>query len=196
MRSCAPAFHIDSAAMLQENASLESICIQRNNAFKVKDKRYPVPVSILQHNKTLKSLNLKDRRCLTLTDDEDKQMAALLQKNYAMESLPDIDLEKRPGNGGAILRPNKAGRGYLIEDGSSISKGVKVLIAVSNEVNCLFLHLLENPTLCDRSAVEAASESDSTDNNCGSTSLVYHTIGKREHGRAQPEGKEVRRRLP
>jgi hypothetical protein len=54
----------------------------------------------------------------------------------------------------AILRLNKAGRRYLIEDGSSISKGVEVLSKVESSINCVFLHLLENPRLCDRRAVE------------------------------------------
>jgi hypothetical protein len=44
--------------------------------------------------------------------------------------------------------------GYLIEDGSSISKGVDVLSAVSNDIDSVFLHPLENPRLCDRNAVE------------------------------------------
>jgi hypothetical protein len=106
------------------------------------------------------------------TPDEDKQMAALLQKNYAMESLPAIDLKNEAGDVGAILRLNEAGRRYLIEDGTSISKGVEVLSDVSNAINCVFLHPLENPTLCDRSAVEAAaSDSGSTDSG-GSTSPV------------------------
>jgi hypothetical protein len=48
------------------------------------------------------------------------------KKNYAMESLPVIDLENWLGDVGAILQLNEAGRRYLIEDGSSISKGVKV----------------------------------------------------------------------
>jgi hypothetical protein len=115
------------------------------------------------------------------------------KKNYAMESLPVIDLENWLGDVGAILQLNEAGRRYLIEDGSSISKGVKVLSAVSNKIKRVFLHLLENPRLCDRSAVEAASDTSGTDNG-GSTSPVNH-IGKREHGRAQNEGKESRRRM-
>jgi hypothetical protein len=125
-----------------------------------------------------------------LTHDEGKKMAALLQKNYALETLPGIDLKNEAGDVGAILRLNEAGRRYLIEDESSISKGVKVLSSVNDEINCVFLHLLENPRLCDRNALEAASDSDSADMD-ESTSR----IGKREHGRAQNEGKESRRRL-
>jgi hypothetical protein len=87
----------------------------------------------------------------------------------------------------------ESGRRHLIEDGSSISKGVNVLSAVSNEIDCVFFHLLENPRLCDRSAVEAASDRDSTD--IGGSSSPVNPIGKREHGQTQHEGKESRRRL-
>jgi hypothetical protein len=82
---------------------------------------------------------LGERLCLT--DDEDKQMALFLTKNYALESLPDIDLDDEAGDVDAILRLNEAGRRYLIEDGSSISKGVEVLSRVNNEsiaYSCIF----------------------------------------------------------
>jgi hypothetical protein len=79
-------------------------------------------------------------------------MDSILKKNYALESLPDIGLENESrdfDDVGAILRLNGAGRRYLIEDGSSISKGVEVLSRVNNEINYVFLPLLENPRLCD-----------------------------------------------
>ncbi len=123
----------------------------------MKAEEYLILITMLQHNKTLKSLDLFVCCSLTLTNDEDKQMAILLQKNYALESLPDIYLKKRSRDVGrdvgAILRLNAAGRRYLIEDGSSISKGVQVFSRVNDEINCVFLHLLENPRLCDRRAV-------------------------------------------
>jgi hypothetical protein len=87
----------------------------------------------------------------------------------------------------AILRLNKAGRLYLIQDGSSIPKGVKVLSAVSNDINCLFLHLLENPSLCNRSAVETPSDSGG---NGRLTSPANHN-GKREQANVD-KGKESR----
>jgi hypothetical protein len=143
------AFLIDIAGMLQENASLESLTIRVGHAIKAKE--YCALITVIQHNMTLKTLTLRYPSCvLQLTEPEDKQMAALLKKNYALENLPYIQGEDME----AILRLNKAGRRYLIEDGSSISKGVEVLIAVSSETNCVLIHLLENPTLCDRSAVE------------------------------------------
>jgi hypothetical protein len=109
-----------------------------------------------------------------------------------LESLPGIDLENEARNVGAILRLNKAGRRYLVQDGSSISKGVDVLSSVNNDINCVFLHLLENPRLCDRRAVEmvTADESNSRPTNLNTSSAG----GKREQASAH-EGKESRRRL-
>jgi hypothetical protein len=54
----------------------------------------------------------------------------------------------------AIMRLNRVGRWYLIKDGYSISKGINVLSAVTYEIDCVFLHLLENPGLCNRRAAE------------------------------------------
>jgi hypothetical protein len=147
------------AAMLQENASLESLSIgaKRGNTIQITGEEYVCLVTALQHNTTLKSLDLEDFGAFdmmsTLTDDEDMQIAALLKKNYALERLPGINLKNQGSDVGAILRLNESGRRYLVQDGSSISKGVKLLGRVNNDINCVLLHLLENPRLCDRSAV-------------------------------------------
>jgi hypothetical protein len=125
-----------------------------------------------------------------LTDDEDKQMAALLKKNYGLESLPNVLLGYPEGDVGAILRLNRAGRRYLIEDGSSIAKGVQVLSGVKNVINCVFFHLLENPRLCDRSAVETADAS-----NGRSTNTTASSGGEKREQASVHKGKETRRRL-
>jgi hypothetical protein len=65
-----------------------------------------------------------------LNDNESKQLASLLKKNYALERLPDIS---PVGDVGVILQLNAAGRWFLIEDGSSISKGVDVLSRGNND---------------------------------------------------------------
>jgi hypothetical protein len=183
-QSGAVAFRTDLAAVLEENVSLESLSVP--SFYKFKAEEYVALITALQHNTTLKALILQHRRrILRLTDDEDKQMAVVLQKNYALVTLPDIDLENTAGDVGAILRLNKAGRRYLIEDGSSISKGVKVLSAVSNEINCVFLHLSENPRLCDRNAVETVSDiTDNTQGSRGSTSPANRN-GKRNREQDQ-----------
>jgi hypothetical protein len=157
VESCLATFRIDVAAMLQESASLECLSILTWNAIKTEE--YIALLTALQHNLTLKTvrLHLIHSMRLQLNDDQSKEMAVLLKKNYALEKLPDIDQKDLLGDLGAILRLNEAGRRYLIQDGSSISKGVEVLIRVNNDINCVFLHLLENPRLCDRRAVEMVS---------------------------------------
>jgi hypothetical protein len=157
---CVAAFCRHIAAILQDNASLESIYITSNGIPKIKSKEFYVLIAAFHHNTTLKSLDLKGCIGISLTHDEEKQMASLLKKNYALERLPNSNFRNRRRDADAYrlyLRLNEAGRRYLIEDGSSTSKGVEVLSAVSNEINCVFLHLLENPRLCDRSAAEIAS---------------------------------------
>jgi hypothetical protein len=180
------------ALMLQENASLESLSIQ-GWSNEIQAEEYVKLIIALLHNTTLKSIIFQREGSICFTDDEDKQVAVLLKKNYELESLPDV---KQGGDVGAILQLNKAGRRYLVQDGSSISKGVKVLSAVSNEIDCVFLHLLENPRLCDRSALEETANA-STDGIRGSTISPANHNGKREQDQDQAfeEGKESRRRL-
>jgi hypothetical protein len=130
------------------------------------------------------------KELLRLTKEGDKQMAVLLKKNYALERLPDIK-QRGDSTVGAILQLNVAGRRYLVQDGSSILKGVEVLSAVSDEMNCVFLHLLENPRLCDRSTVEETANA-SPEGSRESASPANHN-GKREQDQTQ-KGKETRRR--
>jgi hypothetical protein len=168
--SCLSAFRTDIVAMLQDNVTLESLSIRRSSSTFIEAEEYFVLVSALQNNTALKALTFHwwDDLAIQLTDDEDKQMVSLLKKNYALERLPDIDLEDEARDVGAILRLNQAGRRYLIQDGSSVSRGVEVLSVVSSDINCVFLHLLENPRLCDRSAVEVAGDSIHTEERRGS----------------------------
>jgi hypothetical protein len=93
---------------------------------------------------------------------------------------------------GAILRLNEAGRRYLIEDGSSISKGVEVLIRVNNDTNCVLLHLLENPRLCYRNVVEKMSTGES---NGESTNAAAGSDGGKREQASGHKGRETRRRL-
>ena len=94
---------------------------------------------------------------------------------------------------GTILRLNGAGRRYLVQDGSSISKGVEVLSRVNDDINCVFLHLLENPRLCDRSVVETVNAGE--DNSRPTSPNVSGGGGKRQQANVQHEGKECQRRL-
>jgi hypothetical protein len=150
---CRSAFSRHIAAMLQENVSLESLSIQNNiwHLFPIQAEEYFVLFTAIHHNTSLKALHTEGCGHLTLTHDEDRQMALLLKNNYVLEHLPYRNQGK---NVGAILQLNEAGRKYLVQDGSSVRKGAEVLNKVSNNINSVFLHLLENPRLCDRRAVE------------------------------------------
>jgi hypothetical protein len=168
--SCLSAFRIIIASMLEENASLESLSIQCWDRLELKAEQYIALVTHLQHNSTLETLRTGRGSYFTirLTDDEDKDLAKILKKNYALESL---DLENQAGDAGAILRLNAAGRRYLIEDGSSISKGIEVLSAVRSDINCVFLHLLENPRLCHRSAESSRKRTKSVEDDTSSAAV-------------------------
>jgi hypothetical protein len=43
---------------------------------------------------------------------------------------------------------NRSGRGYLASDPGNVIAGVQVLEKVADSLNCVFLHLRENPALC------------------------------------------------
>jgi hypothetical protein len=49
-----------------------------------------------------------------------------------------------------IGRLNKAGRAYLVSDGSDKRKGTLVLSHVCDDLDCIFFHLQENASLCKR----------------------------------------------
>jgi hypothetical protein len=191
--SCVDNFVTDIAEMLEENPSLESLCIGRYDLIHADE--YVELITALQQNTKLKPLLLQNygRIRRRTSNFEDKQIAVLLKKNYSLERLQGKNQRRDVG---CILRLNAAERRYLVQDGSSISKGVEVLSRVSDEMNCVFLHLLENPRLCDRSAVEeTASESTNTQGSRGSTCPENHN-GKREQEQdlALTEDKESRRR--
>jgi hypothetical protein len=148
-------------------------------------------ISALQLNTTLKTLGFQSSSdSLALTDYEANQLVSILMKNYGLERLvPGISCTN-DGTVNAILMLNAAGRRYLIKDGSSISKGVDVLSAVSDEIDCVFLHLLENPSLCDRRADDTPAGGHRPGTNLNESS----STGKRERALSQAD-KEPRRRL-
>jgi hypothetical protein len=137
-----------SFGRLCENKSLETLFIYHKDA-RLED--YLVFVAAIQPNATLKSLRLHHSNA----EDETKDLIAVLKKNYGLEEIPGLNHGK--GDIRSIFDLNRAGRRCLVQDGSSISKGVDVLSRLNDDINSVFLHLLENPRLCDRKAVERAS---------------------------------------
>jgi hypothetical protein len=186
------AFRLEAVKMIEDNPCLESLTIGSISSI-MKVEELLALVSALQRNTSLKTLDCRCHCDLILTADEVNQLVSILRKNYGLEHLePEIrcaDSSLDP-TVKAILRLNGAGRRYLIKDGSSVSKGVDVLSAVSDDMNCVFLHLLENPSLCNRRASETT-----TGKREGNANLDEPPrSGKRGRGQSQPAGKEPRRR--
>jgi hypothetical protein len=143
---------------LRENNSLETLSMISELAT---FEDYLICVRAIHPNKTLQSLRLLllNRADFGVDQDEAKELFRVLKKNYGLEEIPGLRIGA--GDISSILQLNAAGRRYLVQDGSSISKGVDMLISVSNDINTVFLHLLENPRLCDRSAVKTSDSSSS-----------------------------------
>jgi hypothetical protein len=147
----ATAIRMEVLAMLYDNKSLETLSMP---SIHTRFQDYLVFVAAIQPNTTLKSLRLH-HPCAEDScggDDKANDLIPVLKKNYGLEQLPG--LHHGAGDICSILELNRAGRRYLVQDRSSVSKGVAVLSCVNYDINSVFLHLLENPRLCDRSAVE------------------------------------------
>jgi hypothetical protein len=188
------AIRMEVLSALRENESLETLSLFSDHASRFED--YHVFLAAIQPNITLKRLRLQgsqDDFCLD--KDETKRLMLVLRENYGLEAISG--LRHAAGDICSIFQLNRAGRRYLVQDGSSIPKGVDVLIGVSNDINSVFLHLLENPRLCNRSAVEMSRTSNL--DNTRSTSLRNHSGvsdgGNREQQLPSHTGKESRRRL-
>jgi hypothetical protein len=189
-RLYASAFRLEAVKVVSENAFLDSLTITTGRNIEVEE--LLAILSALQLNTTLKTLCFQsDCDNIYFTNvDEVNQLVSILRKNYGLECLkPGISCAD-DGRVKAILRLNRAGRRYLIKDGSSISKGVDVLSAVSDEIDCVFLHLLENPSLCDRGAADTTTGRQLPDSNLDES----FSTGKRERALSL-SGKEPRRRL-
>jgi hypothetical protein len=156
-KSFVSALRMEVVAMLEENESLESISIFVDRGIVPTVEEYCALLTALQQNTKLKTIRLLDTSAcqeLVLTYDACKQLASILRKNYKLEILPDFAVNDQFGDLAVILRLNGAGRRYLIQDKGSVSKGVEVLCAVNDDLNCVFFHMLENPSLCKRWAAE------------------------------------------
>jgi hypothetical protein len=154
-------FCFDTVAMLEGNTTLE--CLDIKNSFNSPD-AYVAVFEYLQPGSTLKTLRHSVFGLASMTEQEMNQVVSLVRKNYSLAVLDEgVSAHDKTGELGTLLRLNQVGRRYLIEDAASIAKGVEVLIGVSDDLGCLFYHLLENPTLCD---IEHLHNAKSETGNC------------------------------
>jgi hypothetical protein len=136
-----------TVTMLEGNSTLE--CLDIINSGGIGHGAYFAAFERLQPSSRLKTLRLSPVLA-SMGEEEMNQVVSLVRKNYSLEVLDEgVSAHDKTGELGTLLRLNHAGRRYLIKDAASIAKGVEVLIGVSDDLGCLFYHLLENPTLCD-----------------------------------------------
>jgi hypothetical protein len=136
------AIRMEVLAMLNDNKPLETLSM---SSIYTRFQDYLVFVAAIQPNTKLKSLRLHQPHAEDSCGDDDKtnDLIPVLKKNYGLEELPGLH--------------HGAGDICSIFELSRISKGVAVLSRANNDVNSVFLHLLENPRLCDQSAVEMSN---------------------------------------
>ena len=81
-------------------------------------------------------------------------LCTVLSTNYTIEKVALKKMFYQPWDASlletvqALVLLNKAGRRYMASDPSNHQAGVRVLEQVVDNINCLFLHLRENPLLC------------------------------------------------
>jgi hypothetical protein len=193
----AGAIRMEVLAALRENESLQSLSMISDDArFDARFEDLLAFIAAIHPNTTLKSFWL-DNVPFCVEGDKRKDLISILKKNYGLEEIRDLPRHDSEDIR-SIFELNRAGRRYLVQDGSSISKGVDVLSRVSSNVNSVFLHLLENPRLCDRGAVEMSSSSIANMDSARSSPVASgnrHNGEKREQQAPSQTDKETRRRL-
>jgi hypothetical protein len=131
---------------LEGNATLESLDIKSGG---ITPNAYFTALENLQPITALTTLRFSPVLA-SMGKAEMNQLVSIVKKNYSLAVLDEgVSARDKTGELGTLLRLNQMGRHYLIQDLASIAKGIEVLIGVSDDLGCLFYHLLENPTLCD-----------------------------------------------
>ena len=107
--------------------------------------------SEIKGNKTLQVLSIfVGAYCLA--ESAGDRLVSTLQENYVLTKVDAGRVKANPQwkrRLGTILKLNKAGRRYLNSD-KACSRWIcaGVLGAVSNDLDCIFFHLQENPSFC------------------------------------------------
>lgn len=88
-----------------------------------------------------------------------EELLKVLQNNFTLTECPfknltntlsDEDGKRIESHIKTVLKLNKHGRRYLLDDRSDKKRAVSLLAAVSDDLNCVFYHIMENPALCCR----------------------------------------------
>jgi hypothetical protein len=122
----------------------------------------------LQNRTSIKDITIT---CLKMAADEPTHDCSLLveavKNSYTIQHLRLVstrDVSNQDDSWDAdtmanismIFRLNRSGRVYMEADASNQSEGLKVLGAVSEDLDCLYFHLRENPLLCGENSTAKA----------------------------------------
>jgi hypothetical protein len=132
---------METVSALAVNTSLECLDIRISGEKSISSVDYLAALAALGPNTTLKTLLLHPQLDL-FDNDQVKELLSLIRKNSGLEILDD-GLPDPTGEVGYILRLNEAGRRYLSRDPSSIPGSIGVFAGVSDDVNCVLVHILE-----------------------------------------------------
>lgn len=147
----------DTSRLLANNSSLREYIIQTGGREVDSVNFVLLLVDLRQrdHRWTTNQLEKLSIKSIRITKAwQARSMLDSLRTNYSLRTM-DVTFSStvqayEPMVQG-ILKMNGAGRKYLIHHSGCLWRAVQVLLAVANNLDCLFLHLIENPTLCNRS---------------------------------------------
>lgn len=109
-------------------------------------------VEALGKNQTLKYILLDTCHTHKTKDADDegsKRLLKALQKNYGIEGH-ELTWQRNhalKNSINAIARLNRAGRCYLLNDAFNTASAIEVLAGVADDLDALYIHLLENPII-------------------------------------------------
>lgn len=138
-------FHNALLQSLPTNGFIETLHVNVHSSF--------VPdffKTLCLRNRNVKKLDLRPAGP-TVSERSLCDVKVALRQNFSLEN---IALDMQVGTlsyrnfSHEILRLNKAGRRYLLDDAHSKSKCIAVLAKVKDDLDALYTHMRENPVLC------------------------------------------------
>lgn len=146
----------DTAAALCDNTTLRELAIVNDGDTRGADTLIQC-LSNLRRNRSIKSLRI-GRRSPTVTLEESQVVYNSIKTNYSLQECPVTifaddtkDEASRVETGiSTVLKMNQMGRNYLLNDKASKELGVALLSKLADHLDCVTMHILENPTLCER----------------------------------------------
>jgi hypothetical protein len=141
---------------LAENPSLEKLDLH-GDVSQLKSDDLIAFASRLSINRHLKCFDLSGSPVLPLDVEKDgERFLEEMRNNVTLKkfnmTMPSSSLREHQPRWFAelqsLLQLNAAGRRYMVDDANNLYQCTEVLGAVRHDLNCLYLHLRENPGLC------------------------------------------------